>query len=374
MHDGCDRVAAFSVQRHGSRSRAGLCGAGSRSTAAQRPRSRPGRHRCRRRDSLMARVNLGRVPGEKGIWNVPYITNMGDARRRDDGRRLAQASPRGRRGAARRAAARRRAARRRRRHGRRRPRRREVEPWVPFQPWAAAVYDYNSANKSKYDPEGYCLPPGGPRMMATPYPMEIIQLPEQKRIIMIFEGATHIWREIFMDGRPHPAGRRAQPDLPRSLGRPLGRRHARRRRRRFQRSDVARLLRPSAHRPAARRRAVLAAEQGARCTTKRSIDDPGAYTKPFTVRVGHSVERRRRADGIHLPGEQQITCGSRRRPGQPLVPARSRESVIGDRVIGDRHPAVRSGDRAIGVIGDRHPASEIRRSRDRVIGDPASGH
>ena len=22
-------------------------------------------------------VNLGRVPGEKGYWNVPYITNMG---------------------------------------------------------------------------------------------------------------------------------------------------------------------------------------------------------------------------------------------------------------------------------------------------------
>ena len=22
-------------------------------------------------------VNFGRVPGEKGIWNVPYITNMG---------------------------------------------------------------------------------------------------------------------------------------------------------------------------------------------------------------------------------------------------------------------------------------------------------
>ena len=23
-------------------------------------------------------VNFGRVPGEKGIWNVPYITNMGE--------------------------------------------------------------------------------------------------------------------------------------------------------------------------------------------------------------------------------------------------------------------------------------------------------
>ena len=91
--------------------------------------------------------------------------------------------------------------------GGRRPRRREVRAVVPFQPWAAAVYDYNSKNESKYDPEGYCLPPGGPRMMATPYPAEIIQLPEQKRIIMIFEGATHIWREIFMDGRA--ASRRA---------------------------------------------------------------------------------------------------------------------------------------------------------------------
>ena len=94
------------------------------------------------------------------------------------------------------------------------------EPWVPFQPWAAAVYDYNSVNQSKYDPEGYCLPPGGPRMMATPYPAEIIQLPEQKRIIMIFEGATHIWREIFMDGRPHPTGDALNPTY---LGHSVGR-------------------------------------------------------------------------------------------------------------------------------------------------------
>ena len=77
------------------------------------------------------------------------------------------------------------------------------EPWVPFQPWAAAFYNYNSLNQSKYDPEGYCLPPGGPRLFATPYPMEIIQQPELKRIIMIFEGGTHVWREIHMDGRPH---------------------------------------------------------------------------------------------------------------------------------------------------------------------------
>jgi hypothetical protein len=57
----------------------------------------------------------------------------------------------------------------------------------------------------KYDPEGQCMPPGGPRMFATPYPMEIIQSPETKRIWMVFEGGTHVWREIAMNGRPHPA-------------------------------------------------------------------------------------------------------------------------------------------------------------------------
>jgi hypothetical protein len=161
-------------------------------------------------------VNFGRVPGEKGIWNVPYITNMGMRLIDDQGKPLApQPEGRGGRGGGGRGAGGRAAgaplgggegggggggrggA--------------KSEPWVPFQPWAAAVYDYNSANQSKYDPEGYCLPPGGPRLMATPYPAEIIQLPEQKRVLIIFEGATHIWREIFMDGREHPKGDALNP-------------------------------------------------------------------------------------------------------------------------------------------------------------------
>ncbi len=152
-------------------------------------------------------VNFGRVPGEKGIWNVPYITNMGMRVVDDNGKPLAPQPEFGRGGRGRggaplgggegtagggRGGA-------------------KSEPWVPFQPWAAAVYDYNSKNQSKYDPEGYCLPPGGPRLMATPYPAEIIQLPEQRRVIMIFEGATHIWREIYMDGRAHPTGDALNP-------------------------------------------------------------------------------------------------------------------------------------------------------------------
>jgi hypothetical protein len=137
--------------------------------------------------------NLGRVSGEKGIWTVPYIQNMADRSVGVEGRGAGSAGTQGA------------AGRGRGRGGS------QSEPHIPFMPWAAAVYDYNSANVSKYDPEGYCLPPGGPRMMATPYPMEIIQLPEQRRILMIFEGATHIWREIYMDGRPHPQGAALNP-------------------------------------------------------------------------------------------------------------------------------------------------------------------
>ena len=103
--------------------------------------------------------NLGRVPGEKGVWNVPYIQNMAMRAIGPDGKPLAPggggrrgggpgpagegAGPVGRGGA-------------------------KSEPWIPFMPWAASVYDYNSANESKYDPEGYCLPPGGPRCPRYP--------------------------------------------------------------------------------------------------------------------------------------------------------------------------------------------------------------
>lgn len=150
-------------------------------------------------------VNFGRVPGEKGVWAVPYIQNMAMYVVRGPGStellpeiqaaqkaRAGGGGARGGGGAGGRGGA-------------------KSEPWMPWMPWSAAIYDYHSANESKYDPEGYCLPPGGPRMMATPYQMEIIQLPEHKRIIMIFEGATHIWREIYMDGRKFPEGDALNP-------------------------------------------------------------------------------------------------------------------------------------------------------------------
>ncbi len=162
-------------------------------------------------------VNLGRVPGEKGTYNVPYITNMAmrvigpdgsphpEIVKQQQAAAAARAGGAGARGGGGGGGGRGGA---------------KSEPWMPFMPWSAALYDYHSQNESKFDPEGYCLPPGGPRMMATPYQMEIIQQPEHRRIFMIFEGATHIWREIYLDGRSFPEGDALNPTY---LGYSIGR-------------------------------------------------------------------------------------------------------------------------------------------------------
>jgi hypothetical protein len=203
--------------------------------------------------------NLGRIPGEKGVWDVPYIQNMAD---RASGR---AAGPAGRGGGT---------------EGGRGGSR--SEPHVPFLPWAAAVYDYNSANVSKYDPEGYCLPPGGPRMLATPYPMEIVQLPEHQRILMVFEGATHIWREIYMDGRAHPTGDALNPTyLGHSVGRWDGDTLV---------VDVVGFNEGTwidyyGHPHTDRLHVVERISRPDKRTLhyEATIDDPGAYTRPWTV-------------------------------------------------------------------------------------------
>jgi len=71
----------------------------------------------------------------------------------------------------------------------------------PMLPWADKLYRERKGNLSKDDPEGYCLPPGVPRMSTTPYPWSMIQT--DKLLVIIYEGGAHIWRKIFLDGRKH---------------------------------------------------------------------------------------------------------------------------------------------------------------------------
>lgn len=98
----------------------------------------------------------------RGIWNVPYIVDMQRQGKTPDGGTIE----------------------------------------VPFTPKGKAAFDLATATNSKDDPEGFCLPPGVPRMMYTPYPAEIFQLPN--RIVFVYEGGAHVWRNIWMDGREQP--------------------------------------------------------------------------------------------------------------------------------------------------------------------------
>jgi len=69
---------------------------------------------------------------------------------------------------------------------------------LPIQPWALKMA---KERMSKDDPEANCLPTGVPRL--APYPWNIVQGP--KYTYILFEGNIHSYRQIFMDGRKHSA-------------------------------------------------------------------------------------------------------------------------------------------------------------------------
>ncbi len=68
---------------------------------------------------------------------------------------------------------------------------------VSMLPWAEKVF---KGRKAEEDPESLCLPFGIPR--SAPYPWRILQTPTHYYIL--YEGNIHSFRQIFMDGRKHP--------------------------------------------------------------------------------------------------------------------------------------------------------------------------
>jgi hypothetical protein len=72
---------------------------------------------------------------------------------------------------------------------------------VSFQPWAEALYKQRVATNSKEDPQGRCVLSGVPRENVVPYPFKILNT--NGMIVILYE-ALHSYRQIFMDGRPLP--------------------------------------------------------------------------------------------------------------------------------------------------------------------------
>src|SRR5438105_3386263 len=70
---------------------------------------------------------------------------------------------------------------------------------VPFQPSAKALFDERKTGSlSKEEQTAHCLPQGVPRIDGAPFPWKLVQTPG---FIVIVHEAFNLWRQIFLDGR-----------------------------------------------------------------------------------------------------------------------------------------------------------------------------
>jgi hypothetical protein len=77
----------------------------------------------------------------------------------------------------------------------------DLKEEVPFQPWAKAVYDERASGAHwKDDPDANCLPQGVPKVLFAPAPWRIVQTPG---VIFFVHEAFNLWWQVFLDGREY---------------------------------------------------------------------------------------------------------------------------------------------------------------------------
>jgi hypothetical protein len=75
------------------------------------------------------------------------------------------------------------------------------ENGLPFQPWAKTLRDEREAAGSAGNPEAHCLPMGNMQFHTQGFPRKFVQTPGL--IVILYEASMGI-RQIFTDGRPSP--------------------------------------------------------------------------------------------------------------------------------------------------------------------------
>ena len=78
---------------------------------------------------------------------------------------------------------------------------------LPLQPWAADLKKKRMADFSKDNPDAHCLPMGNMQFHTHPQPRKMVQT--RDLLVILYEGNAGI-RQIFLDGRPLP-GADAEP-------------------------------------------------------------------------------------------------------------------------------------------------------------------
>lgn len=155
------------------------------------------------------------------------------------------------------------------------------DDWLPMTPWAKDLVTQRRADNSKDNPEANCLPMGIMQFYTQGYPRRFIQSPDL--FVILFE-AWHGYRQIYMD-RPLPP---PDPDRqPTWYGYSVGRWEG----------DTL-VVETNGFRDdgwldipghpltsAATITERITRTSFGRMTIDVTIDDPMAYTRPFTVRV-----------------------------------------------------------------------------------------
>jgi hypothetical protein len=158
-----------------------------------------------------------------------------------------------------------------------------IDGGVPYQDWARELRDQRVADGMKDNPDAHCLPMGHMQFHLHPQPRKIIQTEDV--IVMLYEGNAGI-RQIFLDGRRTPDN----DPLPWWYGYSWGR------------WEGDELVVTTTHMkdtwldvngsPFTENGTII--ERFRRPSFGRmevdvTIDDPTAYTEPFTVRVNHRI-------------------------------------------------------------------------------------
>jgi hypothetical protein len=155
---------------------------------------------------------------------------------------------------------------------------------LPLQPWAADVLKKRMADNSKDNPDAHCLPLGNMQLHTHPQPRKIVQTPSV--IVMLYEGNAGI-RQIFTDGRPLPANDPQPWWFGYSTGRWAG--------------DTLVVetagfrdggwldVNGSPLTDAAKMTERFTRPTFGRMEIDVTVDDPRAYTRPWTVTINHEV-------------------------------------------------------------------------------------
>jgi hypothetical protein len=73
---------------------------------------------------------------------------------------------------------------------------------IPFQPWARAAYDVRQIDQ--FEPHTRCKASGVSRQFSTPYGTEFVEVPELQRMYVMDVGGPNSYRIIYVDGRSFP--------------------------------------------------------------------------------------------------------------------------------------------------------------------------